>query len=303
MCRVPAEWHWLTPLFLGSLDVFEPGPDKLCRACCSPAAISSLWAVVFCLYFLSFSPWSLEVYKKSFGILYISVSQTLGWIMELSPGQAALHHFSCFFCYPCLPPQHVDRPEGGLKRTFWKSAVTDGMHECLSVSQAKDCLFREQLWGKDPGLQVGRGRGIFQSGETGGTWTCKAWRRHSIMEYDSSPPRLWTCHEVDPARQITVLQGRRMWNNRHKLKEESFTVDIRKLFFPQGDTGCSEMLHNLCSWRFTNASGQRLEQANLLSDVRLLWVKGWTWDLSNLKFPVIICLPIVILFWAVDSCN
>lgn len=51
----------------------------------------------------------------------------------------------------------------------WQMArPTPGMHEHLSVPQAGDCLFRAQLCGKDPGVQVGRGRGIFLSGEAGG---------------------------------------------------------------------------------------------------------------------------------------
>lgn len=48
------------------------------------------------------------------------------------------------------------------------ASPTPSVHECLSVPRAGDCLFREQLCGKDPGLQVERGRGIFLSGEAGG---------------------------------------------------------------------------------------------------------------------------------------
>lgn len=42
------------------------------------------------------------------------------------------------------------------------------MNEHLSVLQAEDFLFREQLCGKDPGLQAGRSRGNFLSYEAGG---------------------------------------------------------------------------------------------------------------------------------------
>lgn len=41
----------------------------------------------------------------------------------------------------------------------------------------------------------------------------------------------WGCYGVDGARLFTVVQGRRMWDKRHKLKEESRRVAIRKCFF------------------------------------------------------------------------
>lgn len=65
----------------------------------------------------------------------------------------------------------------------------------------------------------------------------------------------WGCYGVDGARLFTVVQGRRMWDKRHKLKEGSCRVDIRKWFFLLGETGsgtgCSESLCGLCPWRFS----------------------------------------------------
>lgn len=47
-------------------------------------------------------------------------------------------------------------------------------------------------------------------------------------------------------------------------------MDIRKLFFPQGETGsgtgCSEMLHSLCSWRFSRCMWTEPEETQ--SDLR-----------------------------------
>lgn len=121
-----------------------------------PSHHSEQWYLVFVSW--GFVLGLLEVYKKNFGILYVSA-----WDRLLS----ALHYFSCFFCYQCLPPQHVDRPEGvdwqeQFESLQWQmESSTPGMHEHLSVPQSEDSLFREQLCGEDLGLQVGRGIGIF----------------------------------------------------------------------------------------------------------------------------------------------
>lgn len=163
MCKFPGEWHWLTPQFLGALGVFDwtwtvLSAAKSCRACSAllPSHHSEQWYLVFVSW--GFVLGLLEVYKKNFGILYVSA-----WDRLLS----ALHYFSCFFCYQCLPPQHVDRPEGvdwqeQFESLQWQlESSTPGMHEHLSVPQSEDSLFREQLCGEDLGLQVGRGIGIF----------------------------------------------------------------------------------------------------------------------------------------------
>lgn len=59
-----------------------------------------------------------------------------------------------------------------------------------------------------------------------------------------------------------MVQGRRMKDNRHNFKEESFRVGIRKCFSPQGETGSgagwSERLHSLCPWRFSRCDWTQL---------------------------------------------
>ena len=49
---------------------------------------------------------------------------------------------------------------------------------------------------------------------------------------DSSFPVSWGGYQEDGAKLFTVRYGRRMRGNGHKLKQEKFRLNIRKIFFP-----------------------------------------------------------------------
>lgn len=205
-------------------------------------------------------------YKKNFGILYLSVSQTLSRLLPCLPWRS--------FCSPLmlasLAPSvmsilhlsvslhhHVGRPEGGLTGTLWNLAGTD----CKSYPWHAGIPFnatgwRLPAWGATlwkRSWRVSRmegAGGLSLSGEAEEPGLVQPREDTASGDKTAAPQGLWGWHGVGGARLFTAVQDRRMRDNRHKLKEESFRVDIRKHFSLWGETGsgagCSERLHGLC---------------------------------------------------------
>lgn len=223
--RSSAEQHWLTHVSLTGPDYFWMWPVlsavKSCRAYSSPAAFSSVWAVVFCLCFLSFSLWLTGAFKKSSGILYLSVSQMLGWMWTSEPRQAAvmlaLKVLLLSNGVGFSGSQWVDWQGPWKIQQGQTASPTPGIHKSFSMHTGWPWkrpwrVFRMErtgglsLWGEAEGpWLVQPGKEDTDSGDMG--MSCSRW----VQEW---------------------CKSRRKKENRLKLKGESFRVGIRLTLFP-----------------------------------------------------------------------